>query len=79
MHKEEIEALLSQSGFSVSLSRKLGTTRIVHVIRTSSVFGELVEYNFNETADTVELIYGYRDTTLSPIMTKNELEEWLKK
>jgi hypothetical protein len=77
MRKEEIELLLSKSGFTVSLNRRIGQTPMTHMIHVGPRPMWLVEYTFDELKDTIKTIWGYTGQTLRLIETLTDLETWL--
>lgn len=79
MHKEEIELLLSKSGFSVSLNRKIEKTSFTHMIHVGQTPMRLVDYTVDEIKNTVKSIWAYHDDTLDCIENILDLKIWLNK
>ncbi len=77
MHKEEIELLLSKSGFSVSLNRKIEKTSLTHMIHVGQTPMRLVDYTVDEIKNTVKSIWAYHDDTLDCIENIPDLKIWL--
>ena len=77
MHKEEIELLLSKSGFSVSLNKKIEKTSFTHMIHVRQAPMRLVDYTVNETENTVKSIWAYHNDTLDRIENIPDLKIWL--
>ena len=77
MHKEEIELLLSKSGFSVSLNKKIEKTSRTHMIHVGQAPTRLVDYTVDEIKNTVKSIWAYHDDTLDCIENISDLKIWL--
>lgn len=77
MHKEEIELLLSKSGFSVSLNRKIEKTSFTHMIHVRQAPMRLVDYTVDEIKNTVKSIWAYYNDTLERIENIPDLKIWL--
>ena len=77
MHREEIELLLTKSGFSVSLNRKIEKTSFTHMIHVRPSPTRLVDYTVDEVKNTVKSIWAYNNDTLDCIENIPDLKNWL--
>lgn len=77
MKKDEVQQLLERFGFSLSLSKKIGTTGLSHIMHSNGSAGRVVEYKLNEAVGTIESALGFNDGGLVNFSSTSALETWL--
>ena len=80
MKKDEVQKLLEQFGFSVTLNRTLEGVSRTHMIHTLVSQKKLVDYYVDEALGLVSQIFGfsYINDSMDSIEDVQTLEIWLK-
>lgn len=79
MKKEEIQSLLTQFGFSVTLNRGFGKINRTHMMHATTGGKRLVDYYIDEALGSVREIYVYNGNDLDRLEDTESLETWLNK
>lgn len=77
MTREEVQTLLNDFGFSVSLNKRIGNTQLIHMMHSGVPVGRFVEYHIDETLDLIETIMGFSSSGMEIIETTSALKNWL--
>lgn len=80
MKKEEVQKLLEEFGFSVSLNRALEGVSRTHMIHILASRKRLVDYYIDEAVGLVSHVFGFccENDTMDSFDDVQTLEIWLK-
>ena len=76
MRKEDVQMMLEQFGYSISINRRIGETAFYHMIHTKGK--KLIEYTVNETLGLIKTVWAFGERALKEVVDTSELESWLK-
>lgn len=78
MKKEEIQNLLTQFGFSVTLNRGFDKVNRTHMMHTLAGGTRLVDYYIDENLGSIRKIFLYSENNLECVEDVVSLETWLR-
>lgn len=78
MKKEEIQSLLSQFGFSVTLNRGFDKINRTHMMHAAAGGKRLVDYYIDEALGSIREIYLYSNDEMHRVEDTLSFEDWLK-
>lgn len=78
MKKEEIQSLLAQFGFSVTLNRGFDKINRTHMMHAAAGGKRLVDYYIDEALGSIREIYLYNGNDLDRVEDTVSLEIWLR-
>lgn len=78
MKKEEIQNLLTEFGFSVTLNRGIERINRTHMMHTHLGGKELVDYVVDEKFGSIREIYAWNGYDLTMLEDTASFKNWLK-
>ena len=80
MRKDDVQKLLEQFGFSVTLNRALEGVSRTHMMHTLASGKKMVDYYIDEAVGMISQVFGfsYDDCSMDRFEDEQTLEIWLK-